>query len=670
MKAPHLTSGKSASSGSNTMETNPSSAGAADRFYWVSVLAVTLLTLIVHVWGAIQPRGPFWGVHHYAFFPPVVLISGLGAVLLGSILSYRFSDSRERTRTPSAGPEILEGWKVTLAGLALGLVGLFFFWSFRAGNLFLGDGFAIVGSIPQGSGFHPYEPLSIALLEFVYQTVGPLMESGGPSYAPAWRAAALASAFAGAAFVPILYGLSRELCCLGPLGSVRWANSGVLVALVFLGLLAQGYVQLFFGYVEVYGLLTVGIAGYLWAALRNLRGALPLWVPSLVLALTIALHLSAALLAPSLLVLIIRSFVNPEKRVVAVRDLALSTGAFAAVAAGLMALGDGYNLFSTLWQTGVKALSREQELIGGYFLSSAHVRDFLNGQLLIGPISFLFFLPVTVWSVVHWREIRIPGAFLLVAGGSYLGAMVLAGDSNLGYARNWDLLAPGALVMSVSAIGLMSLQMHRLVVFQRVVAVCLVVSLFHTVPWVAVNASPDRALERFVTLPLGLGRVESTVGYWFAIQEKFEVAEAWLQKSLRENPANVRAYYVLGDIYRYQNRLESASRAYAGALVYRPDIRDIRLKRIDVSIRGGELEVAAQDLEYILDSDPDAHEYWAMYGLVLLEMGRQQEGVSALHRAIRLAPEEGFYQSCLEESTPPDSTRHRLLSYCTALLPS
>jgi len=307
LKAPHDTPGVDSARPSSELRPAPDEIGAADRFYWVTILSVTGITLVLHVLGALQPRGPFWGVHHYAFFPTAVLISSLAAVLIGSYLSFRLPGPAKSPSNSLSRPETIESWKVAVGGMALGVMGLSLFWIFRTGHLFLGDGFAIVGGLSHGSGFHPYEPLSISLLELVYQSVEPFVGTDGPSFAPAWRAAALASAVAGAVFVPILYGLSREVCQLGSHGSRNWASSGVVVALVFLGLLAQGYIQLFFGYVEVYGFLTVGIAGYLWAALRHLQGRAPLWAPSLLLALTIAFHLSAAVLVPSLLVLAIRS---------------------------------------------------------------------------------------------------------------------------------------------------------------------------------------------------------------------------------------------------------------------------------------------------------------------------------------------------------------------------
>jgi predicted Zn-dependent protease len=164
----------------------------------------------------------------------------------------------------------------------------------------------------------------------------------------------------------------------------------------------------------------------------------------------------------------------------------------------------------------------------------------------------------------------------------------------------------------------------------------LAISLFHTVPWVAVNASPDRAFERFFTLPLGLGRVESTVGYWFAIQERFDLAEKWLIQSVQENPANVRAHALLGDIYLYREQYERASLAYAEASRIRPDKRIFRLRFVDSSVRAGRLESAAFELRVMLEHEPGNADLWAALAVVLAGMGETGDSRAAIERAAGL----------------------------------
>src|SRR4029077_4104698 len=117
--------------------------------------------------------------------------------------------------------------------------------------------------------------------------------------------------------------------------------------------------------------------------------------------------------------------------------------------------------------------------------------------------------------------------FLLACSAGWLAACLVAGDSNLGYARNWDLLAPASLVLTVAGLGLLFPDARAAAAGRAALGVMLAVSLFHTAPWVAVNASLPRSIARFESLPLGLGRVESTLGYWSAREGDTKQAEIW-----------------------------------------------------------------------------------------------------------------------------------------------
>src|SRR5262249_51250151 len=161
----------------------------------------------------------------------------------------------------------------------------------------------------------------------------------------------------------------------------------------FVALLAQGYVQLFFGYVENYTFHALMLGIYLLAALRYLRGAAPLALPGMALVLDVGLDLSAILLLPSFLVLLATALAAPGRRIGALRDLALIGVLAAGVTALMMSVQPGYNLAVAAYRVVLQALvgqgDRAQSL--AYMFSWVHVRDFLNEQMLIGPAgSFLF----------------------------------------------------------------------------------------------------------------------------------------------------------------------------------------------------------------------------------------------------------------------------------------
>src|SRR5207253_7181315 len=71
----------------------------------------------------------------------------------------------------------------------------------------------------------------------------------------------------------------------------------------FAVLATLGWMQLYFGYIESYPMVSVAVLVYVWLGLRRARGADSPLAPALALAATIAFHLSCVYLMPSFLVL-------------------------------------------------------------------------------------------------------------------------------------------------------------------------------------------------------------------------------------------------------------------------------------------------------------------------------------------------------------------------------
>ena len=301
----------------------------------------------------------------------------------------------------------------------------------------------------------------------------------------AWDSAALVSVCAGAVFLPVVWALARRLARRRGDGTASRRGDLLGAALVFLVVALQGYVQVFFGYVEVYALATTSVALYLLAALRFIEDRVPLWHAAAALAIAIGFHLSALALLPSLAVLIWASVTDPRRRRDLVPDMLLSGGAFVALAAALAVVGRGYHLGDTVVSLVGALLARQPEPIPGYFLSWRHARDFVNGQLLVGPLGLLLFVPVAIATLRAARHRGLAPAFLLALGGGFVVVCVIAGDSTLGYARNWDLLAPAGFALAVAALGLALRLSPGRAAARALLVVALAVSCAHTVPWVA-----------------------------------------------------------------------------------------------------------------------------------------------------------------------------------------
>jgi tetratricopeptide (TPR) repeat protein len=164
------------------------------------------------------------------------------------------------------------------------------------------------------------------------------------------------------------------------------------------------------------------------------------------------------------------------------------------------------------------------------------------------------------------------------------------------------------------------------------------VSLFHTVPWVALNASFERSFERFKTLPLGLGRTEATVGSWYLEHGNEAEAVRWFRRSLDANPRNNLAAYQLGVIAMRHHDYEFAIQAFASALDVRPGTERYRLALADALLRSGRLEAAAAHLDTLAHEDGREPVYWEGLALARLGLGDEPGAAASLREARALAP--------------------------------
>src|SRR5262249_25576799 len=228
----------------------------------------------------------------------------------------------------------------------------------------------------------------------------------------------------------------------------------VLTGLVFLTLAGQGYMEIFFGYVEIYALAATAFAVYTLLALRFLDQEGRLWPVAVALAVAVALHLSGMVLFPSFMILALAAFRAPERAPLRAREALFSLSALAALPLSLAVLGHGYSLWSALVSVFHDVILRQPDPIPGYFWSWRHLRDLVNEQVLIGPLALGFVLPVAIVALRRRRASALELAFFAALGLEFTAIELIAGDSNLGYARNWDLLAPAGFGLAVAGLGL------------------------------------------------------------------------------------------------------------------------------------------------------------------------------------------------------------------------
>jgi hypothetical protein len=253
------------------------------------------------------------------------------------------------------------------------------------------------------------------------------------------------SSLAGVAFVWVL------------LSFASWLGRGRAESFLLIGLVGSlGTMQLFFGYVENYSLMTVGVLAYLWLALRCLKGETSILVAATVLAVTHAFHPSTIILVPSLIwvAFVIWTSHSESRRPMGWRLLTETTIPYAVVLTGVVVLltagGHGLHALTGVdapgggdqrWFVPLGEVSTRWEHYTMF--SSGHLLDLLNQQMLVAPAVWPALVLCLVWgkSRVPWHDPAF--RFLGLASALYL-LLILTWNPDYGGQRDWDLFAPAA----------------------------------------------------------------------------------------------------------------------------------------------------------------------------------------------------------------------------------
>ncbi|MCD6290784.1 MAG: hypothetical protein J7M34_09810, partial [Anaerolineae bacterium] len=281
----------------------------------------------------------------------------------------------------------------------------------------------------------------------------------------AWHAIALVSCLAGVVYVWIAWRLASEI-----------ADDPQRRGLAFGLLLSPGAIQLLFGHVENYTLVTVTAMGYIWLAMRVLsRRSHPAWAAS-ALGLAVAFHPQAIFLAPSLAVL---AWANKDWKSRVQAALWLATG-FIVPLLALMVLAQAVG--APALQIGVNRYADDTQLWLplSKMLATSHLVDVLNNLYLVAPVSAGVILLLLTG---RWPRER-KGIFLAVATLGIVGYS-LAFANKLPRPDDWDLFAITAAPVAAWAAYLVATA--KPIDAQHVGVALITSSLCLTVPWVWEN---------------------------------------------------------------------------------------------------------------------------------------------------------------------------------------
>ncbi len=373
------------------------------------------------------------------------------------------------------------------------------FLAFRIRHLRWGDAELLVKALadPYRLTYVWQAPLDVFLHAKAWQFGNALF--GWPNPIPVYR---IFSTAAGIVFVWVLLGLAALL---GRNRTERALYAGLVLTL--------GTMQLFFGYIENYPLMTLGVLVYTYLAALCLRGGVALVWAALTLALTNALHPSTIILTPSLIYLAFASVPAHERNVEGSHDVsegrvgrvlrpALSIVVpYALVFAGVIAMmsGGGHGLDALMgvdfpgggdrsWFVPLFKVTTEWQHYTMFSLG--HLIDIVNQHLLVAPMIWLTILLVVALAWGRIRKLGPEGTFLALMTGFYL-LLTLVWNADYGGQKDWDLFSPAAIPAALLLGWLLARALPERRALRGAGWALLAAQGFHLAAWIWQNTRPQ-----------------------------------------------------------------------------------------------------------------------------------------------------------------------------------
>ena len=468
----------------------------------------------------------------------------------------------------------------------------------------LGDGYLRLRELSRLATHSGNGPLMLWLISLAFSL------AKGLSAEDTYR---LLSYLAGACYLSVSFPVSRLLAP---------AHQERLIVLSFL--MTPGFVLIFCGYVEIYPLLFPGMLLYLLCGFHYLRGNLPLWVCSGVLALLAASHLFLVVLLPSLGTLAFMRLCAWEHLPAADRSTLRS------MRGEKWHILGGLALFPLLWfailaGTGFDVVEYATNLRGNHLLpfwsepdffqaysllAPAHWLDFINQQLLVAPAVVLVLAGSRGGPGRTWKADQL----FLASAGIFPLLFTFLVNPEIGFFRDWDVLSLSALPLVLwAALALIERAPSSTWLSVAGLLICGVTAL-HTATWLVLNAHSPSAVARYVHL---------------------------METSPLSGQARGYGWEVLGAYFRDQGDSEQSLQAFNRALQANP--QNWRYWRLACGehLALGHLPQAVETCEGALALRPAEAEVWDLLGTVYKEQGRYEESIEAHTQALNLDPGQG-----------------------------
>lgn len=511
------------------------------------------------------PEGRFWGINQLAYFPYPIFVALIGLFIAAILLCLnKRAVDRISGLFDNIGLNLQRIPAIPRTALFIGLL-FAIFYMFRDSTSLLGDGLLRIGELQNKrlENFltqHSAEPLDYLIHYYIYSIfMIPLKIKPILSYQ-------LISAIAGVVYIYAALYLAKKI------------NDGKEAGFAFWYLVGWGGLMLFFGYVESYALaaaMLMIIFGYGYNMIHKQGNELVLAVLFL---LAYFLHNATIVILPTVIYLI---FIKSNKARI---HTMFTAGIVSTIVGAWTWLGIVHR------QSAGLLLAGNSSEPGYTIFSLAHLGDTINELFLVSP-AFL----ALCWLYKRRYDFgnkQVRNYFGLAAIGGLV--FLFLADPVLGMGRDWDLFALPLLGLHVGLLA--GVEWKQVDV--RIKAAILVIVLFSTGTWIAVNRGESESVERYKNLA-GLDIARSRYAYerlgtYLLLNKNWQKAEEVYQLSLMKEP-HYRTYLGLAYVQAQLGKNDSADYNYEKALELNPDQAMALYSLCQAYIRDGKL-TQARDL--------------------------------------------------------------------------
>jgi hypothetical protein len=482
-------------------------------FPGLAIRLAAIAAIALHLAAGLFPEEAAWGIWPYTALPAP--LGWLGALAVAALVMPPASDAlggwlgRLWARLP--GRVHRHGWAAALAVAAA-----IPFWLFRIRHLRWGDAEFIVKALsytgpdrPIWTIYNWQAPLAVFIHAQLWFLFNPSPPSPGVGVDTLY---AVTSVLSGVGFVYILFLLADLL---------GWDR--LEKATIFGLVVTTGSMQLFFGYVENYTVISLGLLLTLYLGVRCLRGEISLAWPSLALAITNAFHPSTIIMWPALCYVgwvAVRRAAG-DRLIQAARLVLPPILVFAALSALMASAGHGPLALLTDDRPGgadavwfVPLFETTTKWQHYTMFSLDHFLDWGNEHFLISPFGLALLLLALVNGRSIWPKASArPGStaaagellegerttdepaeryvviFLAIASLSYL-LLTFVWNPDYGGRKDWDLFAPSAFVYTLLAAYLLVRQVTDRLELARSARLLIAASALFTAAWIYYNTIP------------------------------------------------------------------------------------------------------------------------------------------------------------------------------------